>query len=180
MLHALNVLTPQIFEVLAFFLKKLFLPFFFLIQAIFLAFLLWSVLPCFTLIYDDRLKLVIFSYLLFIIPYKIQRMRSPHLVLPVRWYTMLFNLLQASSLITMCYFCFTANILKYFCVIRWSPYLHTSLFLSVCPSICPPVGRIPYLRNNTSWGHNFLYTCVKWWYLQLLFLLFGNFDFSRS
>ena len=38
---------------------------------------------------------------------------------------------------------------------------------SVRPSICPSVSRSPYLRNRTSSDHNFWYTCVKWWYLQI-------------
>ena len=30
----------------------------------------------------------------------------------------------------------------------------------------------PYLRNSITNDHDFCYTCVKWWYLQLLFFLF--------
>ena len=56
---------------------------------------------------------------------------------------------------------------------------HPPLYVtfSVCPSICPSVCCAPYLRNHTSSNHNFWYTCVKWWYLQVSFALFWNFDF---
>ena len=32
--------------------------------------------------------------------------------------------------------------------------------------------QAPYLRNSIAYDHYFCYTCVKWWYLQLLFSLF--------
>ena len=35
----------------------------------------------------------------------------------------------------------------------------------------------PYLRNRTSSDHNFWYTYVKWWYLQVFFSFFKNLDF---
>ena len=35
----------------------------------------------------------------------------------------------------------------------------------------------PNLRNCTSSEHNFLYTYVKWWYLQVSFSFFQDFDF---
>ena len=47
-------------------------------------------------------------------------------------------------------------------------YLNMSLFLSVRLSVC----RAPYLRNRTSSNHNFWYTCVNWWYLQVFFFIF--------
>ena len=34
-----------------------------------------------------------------------------------------------------------------------------------------------YLRNHTSSNHNFWYTYVKWWYLQVFISFFQNFDF---
>ena len=49
---------------------------------------------------------------------------------------------------------------------------------SFCASVCPSVGRAPYLRNRTSSNHRLWYTCVKWWYLQDLFLFFQSFDFQ--
>ena len=33
----------------------------------------------------------------------------------------------------------------------------------------------PYLRNSKAYYHEFSYTCVNWWYLQALFLVFWNF-----
>ena len=39
---------------------------------------------------------------------------------------------------------------------------------SVRPSVC----HTSYLRNCTSYDHNFWYTYVKWWYLQDLFFIF--------
>ena len=41
-------------------------------------------------------------------------------------------------------------------------------------SVYPPIHRTPHLRNRTSCDHNFWYTCVKWWYLQVFFF---HFDF---
>ena len=61
---------------------------------------------------------------------------------------------------------------KYF-FFRWGTHLSMSLFLSVCLSVC----RTPYLRSRTSSNHDLWYTCVKWWYLQVFFLIFWNFDF---
>ena len=40
-----------------------------------------------------------------------------------------------------------------------------SLFLSAHPSIC----CAPYLGKHTSCDHNFWYTCVKRWYIQVFF-----------
>ena len=34
------------------------------------------------------------------------------------------------------------------------------------------------LRNSIAYGHDFWYTCVKWWYLRVFFSLFWNFHFS--
>ena len=36
-------------------------------------------------------------------------------------------------------------------------------------------GYAPYLRNSKAYYHEFSYTCVNWWYLQALFLVFWNF-----
>ena len=44
-------------------------------------------------------------------------------------------------------------------VFMWGTHLDMSFFSTI------PV----YLRNLTSSGHNFWCTCVKWWYLQILF-----------
>ena len=30
--------------------------------------------------------------------------------------------------------------------------------------------HVPYLQNSVAYDHDFRYTCVKWWYLQLVFL----------
>ena len=35
----------------------------------------------------------------------------------------------------------------------------------------------PYLRNSMAYNHDLWYICVKWWYLQLFFLLFEIFIF---
>ena len=48
---------------------------------------------------------------------------------------------------------------------------------SVCHFFCPSVCHPAYLRNRTSSDHNFWYTHIKWWYLQVLFSFFQNFDF---
>ena len=39
------------------------------------------------------------------------------------------------------------------------------------------IHHAPYLRNSIAYEHNFWYTCVKWWYLQVFFFFFRNFDF---
>ena len=44
-------------------------------------------------------------------------------------------------------------------------YLTFSIYPSVHRSIC----RAPHLRIRTSSDHDFWYTCVKWWYLQMFF-----------
>ena len=31
---------------------------------------------------------------------------------------------------------------------------------------------MPYLRNSIAYDHDFWYTCVKWWYLQVLFFIY--------
>ena len=43
----------------------------------------------------------------------------------------------------------------------------TSIPHFFCPFVCPSICRISYLRNRTSSNHNFWYTSVKWWYLQV-------------
>ena len=45
------------------------------------------------------------------------------------------------------------------------------------PSVRPSIRRAPYLRNCTSYDHNFWYAYVKWWCLQVIFSFFQNFDF---
>ena len=35
----------------------------------------------------------------------------------------------------------------------------------------------PYLRSSTTYGHDFWYTCVKWWYLEAFFSFFWTFHF---
>ena len=35
----------------------------------------------------------------------------------------------------------------------------------------------PYLRNSKPYDHDFWYTCVKWWYLQVFLSFYWNFDF---
>ena len=57
-------------------------------------------------------------------------------------------------------------------IFRWGTHLYMSLFPSVRPSVRPSVHRAPYLRNCTSFNHNFWYTCVKWWYLRAFFSFF--------
>ena len=47
---------------------------------------------------------------------------------------------------------------------------------SVCPSIC----RTPYLSNHTSSDHNFWYTYVNWWYLQVLLSFFRKFERAKN
>ena len=39
------------------------------------------------------------------------------------------------------------------------------------------VCHAPYLRNSTAYDHEFWYTCVKWWYLEVLFNFFHIFIF---
>ena len=35
----------------------------------------------------------------------------------------------------------------------------------------------PYLRNSIAYDHEFWYTCVKWWYFEVLFDFFDIFIF---
>ena len=58
-------------------------------------------------------------------------------------------------------------------VFRWGTQLYMSLFLLFHLSIHCAL----YLRNCTSCDHSFWYTCVKWWYLQLIFPFFLHIDF---
>ena len=37
---------------------------------------------------------------------------------------------------------------------------------------------MPYLRNHIAYDHDFSFTCVKWWYLQLFFSVFQNLIFG--
>ena len=37
----------------------------------------------------------------------------------------------------------------------------------------------PYLRNSIAYDHDFWYTCVKWWYLQVFFSFFWHFHFKK-
>ena len=46
------------------------------------------------------------------------------------------------------------------------------------PFVCPSICRISYLRNRTSSNHNFWYTSVKWWYLQVFFHFSRNLIFG--
>ena len=39
------------------------------------------------------------------------------------------------------------------------------------------IRHTPYLRNSIAYDHDFWYTCVKWWYLQVLFFIFSKFWF---
>ena len=56
---------------------------------------------------------------------------------------------------------------------------HSPLYVtfSVCPSVGPSVFHTSYLRNCTSYDHNFWYTCVKWWNLKCFFWFFKKIDF---
>ena len=63
-----------------------------------------------------------------------------------------------------------------FVVFRWEP---TSMCHFFCLYVCPSVCCTPYLSNCTSCAHNFWYTCVKCWYLQVFFFpFFKAFYFS--
>ena len=42
-------------------------------------------------------------------------------------------------------------------IFRWGTHLYMSLY----PSVRPSVRRAPYLRNRTSYDHNFWYTYVN-------------------
>ena len=42
-----------------------------------------------------------------------------------------------------------------------------SFLIQACLSVCLSICRTSYLRNHTSCDHNFWYTCVKWWCLQV-------------
>ena len=57
---------------------------------------------------------------------------------------------------------------KKFIIFRWPTFI--CHFFS--PSFYPSVRCAPYLRNRTLSGHNFWYTCVKRWYLQVFFFQF--------
>ena len=37
--------------------------------------------------------------------------------------------------------------------------------------------HVSYVRNSLAYDHDFWYTCVNWWYLQLFFSFFQNFCF---
>ena len=77
--------------------------------------------------------------------------------------------------------CFWKYLSPFFCCI--GPYYVESrifikqIFLGGHPllyvtfSVCPFVhlSVMHHLRNRTSFNHNFWYTCVKWWYLQVFF-----------
>ena len=39
------------------------------------------------------------------------------------------------------------------------------------------IWHMPYLRNSIAYDNDFWYKCVKWWYLQVFFSLFWNFQF---
>ena len=40
------------------------------------------------------------------------------------------------------------------------------------------ISHVPYLKNSIAYGHSFWYNCVKWWYLQGLFIFKKIFIFS--
>ena len=48
---------------------------------------------------------------------------------------------------------------------RWDTHLYMSLFLSTCLSVHP--SHTIFFRNHCD--HNFWYTCVNSWYLQVIF-----------
>ena len=52
-------------------------------------------------------------------------------------------------------------------------FFHPSIHLFIRLFVC----RAAYLGNHTSSDHNFRYTYVKWWYLQMFLSFFQNFDF---
>ena len=56
---------------------------------------------------------------------------------------------------------------------RWATHLYKSLFPSIHPSVC----HAPYLKNSTSFDHNFWYTRVQLRYLQAFFSIFIKFRF---
>ena len=89
-------------------------------------------------------------------------------------------------------FCTPAHLLHMCKTFRWGTHLYMSLFLSIhlfihlsvhqsdCPSIRLSIRlsihpSTPYFRNHTSCNHCFLYTCLKWWYLQVFFSFFLKF-----
>ena len=37
--------------------------------------------------------------------------------------------------------------------------------------------HVAYLRNSIAYDHDFWFTIVKWWYLQMFFWFFQNIDF---
>ena len=51
---------------------------------------------------------------------------------------------------------------------------------SICHIFCPSFCHAPYLRNHISSDHNFWYTYVKWWYLQVFFSFCQNLYFLGS
>ena len=56
-------------------------------------------------------------------------------------------------------------------------FFRLSVPLSVRLSVRPSVRRAPYLRNHAPSDHNFWYTDVKWWYLQVFSFTFLKFWF---
>ena len=41
------------------------------------------------------------------------------------------------------------------------------------------LGGGTHLRNSIAYDHDFWYTCVKWWHLQMLFSFFQDFHFFK-
>ena len=70
--------------------------------------------------------------------------------------------------------CFFFMVLIVLYSFLWST-LHTFVFLIFFFGFVfrwAPTSIAPYLRNRTSSNHNFLYTCVKWSYIQPFFHFF--------
>ena len=73
------------------------------------------------------------------------------------------NLFSINMMLNVLYTYTVIHFLHY--IFRWGTHLFMSLFPSVRPSVHPSVDPsvhcAPYLRNHTSYDHNFWYTCVK-------------------
>ena len=41
------------------------------------------------------------------------------------------------------------------------------------------IHHMPHLRNSIAYDHDFWYTCIKQWYLQVFLFVFSKFWFSR-
>ena len=72
---------------------------------------------------------------------------------------------------------FTTTIFNSIYFFRWGTHLYMSLFPLVRLSICPSRTMNHVVRNSIAYDYDFWHTILKWWYFQVLFSFFLNFDF---